>query len=64
MNDDFKGGRTMEKNVNYKGPRRAAYELWLMGVDLREIYSRATYTRHKRFFLDHHQINIDVPPSA
>lgn len=53
-----------QKKVIYKGPRRAAYELWKIGADLREIYSRATYTRLKRFFLDHHQINIDVPPTA
>ena len=39
-----------QKKVFYKGPRRAAYELWKIGADLREIYSRATSARVKAVF--------------
>jgi hypothetical protein len=53
----------IEKRV-YPGPFRAAYLLWKSGFDLREVYSRSSYFRYKRFFKKKFQVDIDIPPSV
>ncbi|MCM2263562.1 MAG: phage/plasmid replication protein, II/X family [Desulfuromonadales bacterium] len=40
---------------------RAAYELYKQGKLLSELYSRATYYRYKKYFLESYGINVDVP---
>lgn len=49
-----------EKRV-LPGPHRAAFELWKAGFDLREVYHRRTYYRHKRFILENFGIDIGAP---
>lgn len=38
-----------------------AYKLHKAGMSLQEMYSRATYYRYKKYFLENYNINIDVP---
>lgn len=50
-----------EDVLNLPTRYRAAYELYKQGKLLSELYSRATYYRHKKFFLETYGINVDVP---
>lgn len=42
---------------------RAALELWRHGVDLREIYPKPTFYRHRRSLLATLGVDIASPPS-
>ncbi len=48
----------------YPGPHRAAFELWKAGFDLQQIYPRATYFRHKRYFRERFGLDIGTPPNG
>lgn len=54
-------GKMRTGNRDKPGPHRAALELWKAGLDLREVYSRTTYFRHKRYLLENFGVDISTP---
>lgn len=40
---------------------RAAFQLYLQGFDLAEMYSRNTYYKYKKYFFEEYQVNISLP---
>lgn len=53
--------KTLDYKTELSGVEQAAYTLWLQGFDLREVYPRATFYRHKKSILDKLNINVAIP---
>lgn len=39
---------------------QSVYQLWMKGADMRDLYSRRTFYRHKKYFIDNFGINIEI----
>lgn len=63
--EKFEIGDIDMKTVDYQekltGTEQAAYQLWTQGFDLREVYPRATYFRHRKNIYDKTGVNVSVP---
>ena len=53
--------KTIDYQSELTGTQQAAYQMWLQGFDLREVYPRSTYYDHKRNIYKKVGVNVSVP---